>query len=171
MYNRDPAPARIRYGWLLNELWKACAAPWKFPVMVAGNLRSAEARLIAFTASPSAEPGARLKDQGDRGKLSLMVDRQVGDAPGIVLGHRRQRHHFAGERRLQVQLVERTRVGLQRRRDFQHHVVAVGLGEELGGLTLPEGIVEGLIHGSGLDAEARGLIALISSDSMPLLVC
>ncbi len=61
MYTATSA-ARIRYGWLFSELWKACAVPWKLPVMVAGRRMAADARLMASTASPSAAPGARLND-------------------------------------------------------------------------------------------------------------
>ena len=35
MYTATSA-ARISHGWLARELWKACAAPWKLPLMVLG---------------------------------------------------------------------------------------------------------------------------------------
>ncbi len=115
---------------------------------------------MASTASPSAAPGREIERQRHRRKLSLVVDRQIGHVLRVVLGHRRQRHHLAGQRRLQVQLVERGRVGLQRRRDLEHHVIAVGLGEELRRLPLAEGIVQRLIDGGRLNAETRRLIAV-----------
>ena len=45
-----------------SEDANACAAPWKLVVMVAGRVWRAT-RSTASTASPSAWPGARLKDR------------------------------------------------------------------------------------------------------------
>ena len=104
--------------------------------------------------------GRQVERQRHGGKLALVIDRQIGHMLGIVLGHCRQRDHLTREGRFQVQLVERCRIGLQRRRDFEYHVVAVGLREELRRLALAERIVQCLIDGLRLDAEARRLVAI-----------
>ncbi len=46
--------ARISQGWLLSELWKACAVPWKAAMTVSGLPTAGSAVRIAVTASPRA---------------------------------------------------------------------------------------------------------------------
>ena len=60
----------------------------------------------------------------------------------------------------QVDVVELARIALKLRRDFQHHVILVELGEHGRDLALPECIVERVVDGRGRDAEARGGIAI-----------
>src|SRR5437773_6407845 len=73
--------ARIRMGWLESEAWKACAVPWKLPRMDAGMFICRSAAWIFVTASPSATPGARLKDRVTAGQKPWWFT-----ASGVVLG-------------------------------------------------------------------------------------
>ncbi len=54
--------AMIRNRVLVSEALNASAAPWKLVKTLAGKPRSVLAFSMAFTASPSEEPGARLKE-------------------------------------------------------------------------------------------------------------
>src|SRR5690349_14191945 len=54
--------ARISSSVLVSEPRKACAAPWKLERTLCGIWMSRSAVSIAFTASPSDFPGARLKE-------------------------------------------------------------------------------------------------------------
>ncbi len=96
----------------------------------------------------------------DRRELPLVADRQVGALAGVDLDESRERDLLAVERRGQVELVEQCRILLQRRRDLQHHVVAVELGEVLRHLPLPDGVVQRGVDGLRRDAEARCAIAV-----------
>ncbi len=66
MYTTTMA-ARIRYGSLARESWKACAVPWKLAVIVPGRRRASAAFWMASTAWPSEAPGARLNDSVTHG--------------------------------------------------------------------------------------------------------
>src|SRR5499427_4896359 len=54
--------ARISHRVLSSEAWNASAAPWKLVCTLSGTPISRSAARIAFTASPSDAPGARLKE-------------------------------------------------------------------------------------------------------------
>src|SRR3977135_263261 len=45
-----------------SDDWNTCAAPWKFPINVVGACISLVAAFTRSIASPSATPGARLKE-------------------------------------------------------------------------------------------------------------
>ncbi|MNE09711.1 hypothetical protein D3C80_1023980 [compost metagenome] len=80
MYTATSA-ARISHGWLDSELWKACAAPWKLPMIESGMPSSRWVRSRICTASPSATPEARLNDRLAAGnRPSWLIDN------GPVLG-------------------------------------------------------------------------------------
>src|SRR5579862_1640511 len=89
-----------------------------------------------------------------------MVDRQEGHVLGIEFDERRERDLLIGDRRLDVELVQRVRVRLQPGRDLENHVVGVQLREVLRHLALPEGVVERLVDDRRLNPEARGLVAV-----------
>ncbi len=55
-------------GWVASESWNACATPAKRPWMLAGRPIRRAAFCTAATASPSATPGARLKEMVTAGK-------------------------------------------------------------------------------------------------------
>ena len=84
-----------------------------------------------------------------------MADEQVGGLAGIDLDEGRQRHLLARQRRGDVELVEQRRVLLQLRRHFQHHVIAVGLGEVLRDLALADRVVQRRVDQCRRNAEAR----------------
>ncbi len=46
---------------MASEVWNAAAVPWKLALIEAGIWMRCSTRFTAFTASPSALPGARLK--------------------------------------------------------------------------------------------------------------
>lgn len=52
----------MSHGWVLRELWKACAVPWNVPVTVIGSPAFNSAVWMAVTASPRAMLGFRLKE-------------------------------------------------------------------------------------------------------------
>ena len=68
--------ARIRNSSLPSDAWKASAAPWKVVITLAGRPMSVSALRMAFTASPSEAPGARLNETVVAGKLAEVVDRE-----------------------------------------------------------------------------------------------
>ncbi len=89
-----------------------------------------------------------------------MGDRQRTHRYRRPFAEHRQRHLVAGERRLDVELVERVEPALQLGQDFQDHVIAVELGEILGDLALAERVVQRVVDQLRLDAVARGGVAI-----------
>jgi hypothetical protein len=69
------------------------------------------------------------------------------------VGQRRQRHHLAGQRRAQVEVVEAFGLAALAGVQFQDHLVLVGLGLELVDLALAEGVVQRLVDIGGGQAE------------------
>ena len=71
-----------------------------------------------------------------------------------------RRHLLSRGGRGEIQLVEQTRIGLQRRIDLEHDVVAVELREILGHLALADGVVDRRVDQRRLDAEAGRPVAI-----------
>jgi hypothetical protein len=143
-------------GSLLRESWNAWAVPWKLPVTDPGQ------RHLVDRIDGVAQGRARREIEGQRhrGELALMAHRQVADLVRVIVHEGRHRHLLPGDGRLDVELVERVRIGLQPGRDLQDHVVTVELREVLRHLPLSEGVVERLVDQRRLYAEARGLVAV-----------
>ena len=59
--------ARIRSGSFVSEAWKALAVPWNDAWMSSGMWISCRVRSIAAAASPSDEPGGKLKEMVTHG--------------------------------------------------------------------------------------------------------
>ena len=89
-----------------------------------------------------------------------MADGQRPADGRIDPGHGRQRHHFPGQRRAQVEVIEAFGLAALLRVDFQNHVVLVGLGLELIDLALTEGVVQCFIDIGGGQAKARRRITV-----------
>ncbi len=104
--------------------------------------------------------GRQVEGEGDGRILALVVDRQAGGRIRVDLDELRQGHAAAGRRGIQIDRVEDLGRRLQVRRSFQHHVVAVLLGEVLRHLRLAEQVVDGGVDRRGGDAEPRGRIAV-----------
>ena len=115
---------------------------------------------MASTASPSATPGRRLKVSVTDGKLRLVGDLERTGLAGVDFDQRRQRHDAAGERRFDIEPVERGEVRLQFGQDFQDEEIGIELGVVLRDLALPVGVVEGVVDQLRRDAETGGLIAI-----------
>ncbi len=127
-----------------------------------GRRAELDHRLVASAsvACPSATPWARLKLMVIAGNWPWWLiesERHRHAGPGR---ERRQRHLVAGQRRLDVELVEGVEIALQFGQDLQDHVIAVELGEILGDLALAERVVQRVVDQLRLDAVARGGVAV-----------
>ena len=152
--------ARISSGTVPSDCWNACAVPWKLELSVAGAPSSTIAFCTASVACPSATPWREVEADGDGRELALVADRERPHRHAGPGRERRQRHLFAGQRRLDVELVQRVEAALQLGQDFQDHVIAVELGEILRDLALAEGVVQRVVDQLRLDAVARGGVAV-----------
>ncbi|GCC48217.1 hypothetical protein chiPu_0032550, partial [Chiloscyllium punctatum] len=102
----------------------------------------------------------QVERNGDRRELTLMADRQRPHRRAGPLRKGRQRHLFAGQRRLDVDVVQRVDRALQLRQHLEDDVVAVELGEVLRHLALAERVIERVVDQLRLDAVARGGVAV-----------
>ena len=73
---------------------------------------------------------------------------------------------MAGQRRFDVDAIERGEAVLQFRRHFQDDPIGIELGEVLGDLPLAIGVVQRIVDGLRRYAEARRLVA-VDSDLEP----
>ncbi len=89
-----------------------------------------------------------------------MADRQRPHRHGGPLRKGRQRHLFAGQRRLDVDVVQRIDRALQLGQHLEDDVVAVELGEVLRHLALAERVIQRIVDQLRLDAIARGGVAV-----------
>jgi hypothetical protein len=103
---------------------------------------------------------SQIEADGDGRELALVADRQGRDRLRRPTHEGGERHLLAGQRRLQVDAVQRLGIALERRQNLHHNVVAVELREILRDLALPEGVVERIVDQLRLNAEPSGLIAV-----------
>ena len=89
-----------------------------------------------------------------------MADGQRATDRCIDLGHGRQRHHVAGLRRTQVEVVQALGLGALLRVEFKDDVVLIDLGLELIHLSLAKGVIERFIDIGGGQSEARGGVSV-----------
>ena len=115
-----------------SDCWNACAVPWKLVASVAGQCQIVHRpAAIASVAWPSATPWREVEADRHRRELALMADRQRAHRYRRPFARRPTAAPAAGQRRLDVELVERLELALQLRQDLQDHVIAVELGEIL----------------------------------------
>ena len=100
--------------------------------------------------------GRQVERQVGRREHAVMADGQRPHGGRVDLGQRRQRHHFVGQRRAQVEVVQAFGLAALLGVQFQHHLVLVDLGLELVDLALAEGVVQRLVDIGGGQAETRG---------------
>ncbi len=104
--------------------------------------------------------GAQVERQGRCRELRLMRHQERADGVGVEIDQRRQRHELPGRRRLDVDLVERIRVLLQQRQDFEYDEIRGHLREILRDVGLAEGVVERGVDFRRLNTKARGGVAV-----------
>ena len=145
--------ARISSGSLVSDARKRCGRALE---------RSLDARGHSDLLAGSVDRGDRVAQRvarreiernRHRGELALMIDGQRRRAR-LEMGEGAQRHLAAGVR-ANVDVVERVRIALKLRRDFEHHVILIELREHRRHLPLPEGVVQRVVDQIRRDAEAR----------------
>src|ERR1700734_195653 len=82
------------------------------------------------------------------------------DGIGVEIDQSRQRHELSGQRRLDVNLVERIRIFLQLGKDFEHYEIGAHLREILRDVVLAEGVVQRRVDLLRLNAETRRRVAI-----------
>jgi len=95
----------------------------------------------------------QIEAQGYRGELPLMIDGQERGWRVCPFRERAQAHLVSGDRRLDVDPVERLLGILQFRQHFLDHVIAVQLGEVLRDLALAERVIQRIVDQLRLDPE------------------
>src|SRR6267143_2058944 len=98
--------------------------------------------------------GGKVEGKRDDGKLALMVERESRGS-WLETGEGAERHLLAGGG-ADVNTLERIRVLLELRIDFEDDVILVELRKNRGDLTLAEGVVERVVNVGGKNSEARG---------------
>ena len=112
--------------------------PGRLPASDAGTPSSRSRLLDRSHRLTERDAGARLKLKVTAGKLALVIDRQERGRRRRPFHQRAQRHLLAGQRRLDVDLIERRRRVLYLRQHLHDHVIAVDLREVLRDLAFAE---------------------------------